>query len=79
MRLSEVGEKLGVVLEHEEVDSTSGLILALLGRPPKVGDTVEYDEVRFEVTQIEGHGIREAVVVPIRARPRPDTVPDAPQ
>ncbi len=81
MRLSEVGDELGVVLEHEEVDSTSGLILALLGRPPKVGDAVEYDDVRFEVVQVEGHGIREALVVPFRARPRPDTVPrpDAPR
>jgi CBS domain containing-hemolysin-like protein len=61
-RLSEVGDALGVVLEHEEVDSTSGLILSLLRRPPQVGDSVEYDDVRFVVAQVEGHGIREAVV-----------------
>lgn len=66
MRLSEVGEKLGVVLEHEEVDSTSGLILTLLGRPPRVGDAVEYDDVRFEVTQVEGHGIQQAMVSALR-------------
>jgi CBS domain containing-hemolysin-like protein len=78
MRLSEVGEELGVVLEHEEVDSTSGLILSLLGRPPEVGDTVEYDDVRFEVTQIEGHGITEAAVGVLRPPSRsqePDVSP----
>jgi CBS domain containing-hemolysin-like protein len=75
MRLSEVGEQLGVVLEHEEVDSTSGLILALLGRPPEVGDTVEYDDVRFEVAQVEGHGIKEALVVSISAPRSSGTIP----
>ncbi|MGH7510704.1 MAG: hemolysin family protein [Gemmatimonadales bacterium] len=66
MRLWDVGQELGVVLEHEEVDSTSGLILALLGRPPRVGDAVEYDEVRFEVSQVEGHGIRQAIASALR-------------
>ena len=59
---SEVGEALGVVLEHPDVDSVSGLVLAVLGRLPTVGDAVEYDHVRFEVTTVERHGVGEARV-----------------
>ncbi len=57
-RVEEAGEALGVTLEHDEVDSVSGLILTLLGRPPHVGDVVTYDHVRFEVVSIEGLGVK---------------------
>jgi CBS domain containing-hemolysin-like protein len=62
VRLEELGERLNRVLEHEEVDSVSGLVLALLGRPPVKGDVVHYDGVRFQVTEIEGHGVKECEV-----------------
>src|SRR5690606_24076646 len=64
-RVEEAGEALGVELEHEDVDSVSGLVLTLLGRPPHVGDAVEYDGVRFEVVAVAGHGVREAIAARI--------------
>ena len=62
MRIDKVGEALGVELEHQDVDSVSGLVLAVLGRLPVVGEAVEYDHVRFEVTKVERHGVGEARV-----------------
>jgi CBS domain containing-hemolysin-like protein len=62
MRIDELGQHFDLELEHEDVDSVSGLILALLGRPAAVGDTVRYDRLLFEVTAVKGHGVQEAAV-----------------
>jgi CBS domain containing-hemolysin-like protein len=62
VRIAKVGEALGIELEHPDVDSVSGLVLAVLGRLPVVGEAVEYDHVRFEVTRVERHGVGEALV-----------------
>jgi len=60
--LSEVGEEIGIELEHEEVDTVSGLVLTVLERPPKVGDAIEYAGLRFKVTSVSGHGVASAIV-----------------
>lgn len=73
-RLDEVGRALGLELTHAEVDTVSGLVLAKLNRPPRVGDRVEYGGVRFEVTQVEGHGVKECRIE--RLPPPPDAVPE---
>ncbi|HEU4927906.1 MAG TPA: hemolysin family protein [Vicinamibacterales bacterium] len=62
MRLDEVGQHFDLDLEHEDVDSVSGLILTLLGRPPVIGDCVKWERLQFEVTAVKGHGVEEGAV-----------------
>jgi CBS domain containing-hemolysin-like protein len=62
VRVEEVGEYFGTELEHEDVDTVSGLVLTLLDRPPVVGDTVAYEHMAFEVLAVEGHGVAECLV-----------------
>ena len=60
VRLDELGQHFDLDLAHDDVDSVSGLILALLGRPPVAGDTVTYDRIRLNVTAVRGHGVQQA-------------------
>ena len=62
VRVDEVGQEFDLDLEHEDVDSVSGLVLMLLGRTPVVGDSVRYDRLLFEVTAVKGHGVEECAV-----------------
>jgi CBS domain containing-hemolysin-like protein len=62
MRIDEVGQEFDIDLEHEDVESVSGLVLTLLGRTPAVGDSVRYDRLLFEVTAVKGHGVEECAV-----------------
>jgi CBS domain containing-hemolysin-like protein len=69
VRLDELGRHFDLDLVHDEVDSVSGLVLAILGRPPVVGDTVTYERVRVEVTAISGHGVKQTRVSLLPAKP----------
>ncbi len=62
MRVDEVGQLFDLELEHHDVDSASGLVLTLLGRPAVVGDRVRYDRLQFDVTAVKGHGVDEVAV-----------------
>jgi CBS domain containing-hemolysin-like protein len=62
MRLDELGQVFDLELTHEDVDSVSGLVLTLLGRPPRVGDKVRYERLELEVTAVKGHGVGEVAV-----------------
>lgn len=62
VRLTEVGERFDLDLSHGDVESISGLVLMLLGRPPKVGDEVEFGRLRVQVTAIRGRGVAEALI-----------------
>ena len=62
MRLDDLGEQFHLDLEHEDVDSISGLVLTLLGRPAEVGDAVRYERLLIEVTAVKGHGVEQCAV-----------------
>jgi CBS domain containing-hemolysin-like protein len=64
--LIDLGDQLECNLEHEDIDTVSGLVLALLERPPQIGDSVEYRGVVFTVEAVAGHGVSEcAIEVPL--------------
>ncbi|NJD18743.1 MAG: HlyC/CorC family transporter [Gemmatimonadetes bacterium] len=73
VRLDEVGDVFGLELEHEDVDTVSGLVLALLERPPEVGDVVSWQGLRFQVTQVEGYGVERCLVRPDAPSPPAST------
>ncbi len=62
MRLEELGDYLGLALEHEDVYTVSGLVLMLLNRQPRIGNTVTFAGLRFEVAAVRGHGVEECIV-----------------
>lgn len=55
--VSDLKEELFQRLEHEEVESVSGLILDQLERVPQVGDRVCYEGFEFEVLEVAGRGV----------------------
>jgi CBS domain containing-hemolysin-like protein len=70
VRLKDAGDALGVVLEHENVLSVSGLVLTLLGRPASIGDVVTCGKVRIEVTAVAGRGVSEATLTLVQPKPQ---------
>ena len=69
VRLEDAGDALGRPLEHPEVQTISGLVLALLGRPPEVGDAVMWNDARIEVLSVTVRGVLDAALT-VLARPR---------
>jgi len=71
VRLKDAGDAIGRSLEHPEVQTISGLVLALLGRPAAVGDVVTWNNVRIEVTAVAGRGVADTALT-YRTPPRTD-------
>jgi CBS domain containing-hemolysin-like protein len=65
VRLEEVGEQFGLQLEHEDVETVSGLVLAMLGRPPRVAEQVTWEGLQFTVSSVAGNGVGECVVTAV--------------
>jgi len=69
VRLKDAGDAIGRSLEHPTVQTVSGLVLTLLGRPAAVGDVVTWNGVRIEVTAVSGRGVADTALT-YRTPPR---------
>lgn len=67
VRLDELSERLRLHIEHPEAETVSGLVLALLERPPRLGDAVEYDGIELRVAQVDGRGVAQVIVEALAA------------
>lgn len=54
--IEDLGEAFDLELDDDDVDTVGGLVQKLLGRIAEVGDTVTYDDLTFEVVQLDGKG-----------------------
>ncbi|MEK6619528.1 MAG: hemolysin family protein [Chloroflexota bacterium] len=68
MSLDDLRERLGVELTGEPYDTVGGMVFGRLGRVAKIGDAVEVEGYRFQVTTVDGR--RVAQVRAQRAGPR---------
>jgi putative hemolysin len=67
--VDEVHERLGVEIEREGFETVGGFLLSHLGRMPYVGETLEMDELAFEVLEVERRRISK-----VRVRRRQEAV-----
>lgn len=56
-KISTVNEMLGTEFESEDFDSIGGLIIESLGRLPKLGEKVQYDNIKLVVEGMEKNRI----------------------
>lgn len=56
--LDELNQHYALKLYNEEVDTVGGLIMAALGHLVHPGETVTYDQIRFEVESMEGLAVK---------------------
>jgi len=49
--------------DADDYDTVGGLLMARLGRIPKVGDKFEWSDLRFEVVDMDGHRVDKVLIM----------------
>jgi CBS domain containing-hemolysin-like protein len=60
--IDDFNERFGKHLPEDDYHTVGGFVFGELGRVPKVGDSVSYEDARFEVSATDGPRIREVDV-----------------
>ena len=67
LNLDEVAEQTGVRLPEGPYETLAGFIMASLGHVPRIGEAVEADGHRLEVSELDGRRVSRVRVTPIVA------------
>ncbi len=54
MRLDDANEKLALGLPEGEYETVAGFVLSLLGRIPREGEQLKYEDLKMVVTEMKG-------------------------
>jgi putative hemolysin len=65
LNLDEVEEQTGVRLPDGPYETLAGYVMASLGHVPRVGEAVEADGHRLEVSELDGRRVARVRVTPI--------------
>jgi hemolysin (HlyC) family protein len=68
--LTEFNARLETALEHEEIDTVGGLVMAKLGHVPRRGDKIDIDGLRFEVLRADSRRVHLLKVSRLAQAPR---------
>lgn len=63
VRLDEIAEYFGVEIIDDDVDTIGGLVVKLLERIAQVGDKVEFQNLEFNVKEIDGARITKLIII----------------
>jgi CBS domain containing-hemolysin-like protein len=74
--IEEVNNQLGLDLHDPDYDTVAGYALGKFGRIPAIGDSLEADGIRLQVTEMDGRRIAHLALTrlenPVPAEPSPD-------
>lgn len=62
-KIDEVNEMLGIDIESEDFDSIGGFVIGEVGRFPKKGEFIEYDDVKLIIEEIEKNKIKKLKIL----------------
>jgi CBS domain containing-hemolysin-like protein len=71
--LDDLRERVGLSLSDEPYDTVGGLVFGRLGRVARIGDTVDVEGYRFQVTAVDGRRVSQVRVQRVRAPRRVST------